>query len=301
MNKELIYNIIDNKIDKIVYHYNLTDNDCKTLISALKLCKSNNLTLDLSTINLIENSYENLYKLLNYLKNDNKIIKLNLSDCHINIFNEFNDNIHSIILNCISNLQNRTNNYNICYDQQINTHINNTISINNQINISKDNNLPENIIENIIYEVFKNNSTIHSLNVSNNSLILTNIILTSLINNKNNNLKSLGISINDDNYNNDTFKLLLILLEKNMLTSLKLSLLSIIFKYYTEFKSLLKSIENNTSLQKIKIIQIEERYYSHHDKYDIILLLLINSIIKNKNIKVLKYIKEQLELKFLTI
>ena len=237
MSKELLYQIIDNKIDKIVYkQYNntLTNNDCKTLISTLKLYKSNNLTLDLSTINLIENDYDNLYKLLNYLKNDNKIVKLNLSYCNINNFN---------------------------------------VSL-----------------ENIIYESFKNNSTIHSLNVSNNSLILTNIILTSLINNKNNNLKSLGISINN-NYNKDTFKLLLILLEKNIITSLKLLLSSSIFEYYTEFKSLLKSIENNTSLQKIKII-LNGDLNTSHDKDDIILLLLINSIIKNKNIKVLKIKKD---------
>ena len=49
MNKELLYQIIDNKINKIVYPYNnnFTDNDCKILISALKLNKSKNLTLDL--------------------------------------------------------------------------------------------------------------------------------------------------------------------------------------------------------------------------------------------------------------
>lgn len=142
MSKKLLYQIIDNKINKIVYPYNhsLTDIDCKTLISALKLNKSINITFDLSI---------------------------------------------------------------------------------------------------------------------------------------------------DDNYNKDTFNLLLILLEKNIITSLKLTLSSSIFEYYTEFKSLLKLIENNSSLQKIKII-LKGKYGSYHDTNDIILLLLINSIIKNKNIKVLK-------------
>ena len=289
MNKELLYQIIDNKINKIVYPYNnnFTDNDCKILISALKLNKSKNLTLDLSHVTYNMDNYQNLYKILNYLKNDKKFIKLNLSNCFQNInFNLKSTELFKISTN-INRIKNIINNYDdIFYNQQINNYINNIKTNINQLNIIPIDTLINNQFTNLIYEILKNNSSLQSLNISNNeNLYLCNFILKSIINNKNNTITSLNISRNGI-YNNETFNLLSALLNKNVLTSLKLSFSTSDFKYYTEFKSLLKSIENNTSLQEIKIIMIDCQY--NNPTINIMLLLLINSIIKNKNIKILK-------------
>ena len=289
MNKELLYQIIDNKINKIVYPYNnnFTDNDCKILISALKLNKSKNLTLDLSHVTYNMDNYQNLYKILNYLKNDKKFIKLNLSNCFQNInFNLKSTELFKISTN-INRIKNIINNYDdIFYNQQINNYINNIKTNINQLNIIPIDTLINNQFTNLIYEILKNNSSLQSLNISNNeNLYLCNFILKSIINNKNNTITSLNISRNGI-YNNETFNLLSALLNKNVLTSLKLSFSTSDFKYYTEFKSLLKSIENNASLQEIKIIMDE--CHDNNFSIDIMLLFVIDSIIKNKNIKILK-------------
>ena len=275
MSKDLIYQIIDNKIDKIVYNkykYTLTDDDLHLLLSAIKLSKSKNLTLDLSNIYLY-NKDVSLYKIFNYLKNDKKITKLNLSDWNLNN-NDFNKINFIQILNDIKSLQSKINNYNKYYNQQTNDYINNIKYIINQIDTS---NIINPVI-NIINETFKNNTTLQSLNISYNSKHFNNIVLKSLIDN--NTIKTLNVS---DYSDNNTLILLTSLLNKNTLTSLKVGFSLKLFKNFTDFKNFLKSIEINTSLQQITI-NLKKGYF----EIEFLLLLLIDSILKNNHIKILK-------------
>jgi len=123
MNKELIFNIIDNKINKINFnnYYNFINiNDVHTLISAIKLNKSSNLivSLNLSDTKCYQKDFSSiLNKLFNYLVNDKKIIKLSLL-----LYNYINYTEYTKYLNCnkISNLSISSSNYDK-YDPFINT------------------------------------------------------------------------------------------------------------------------------------------------------------------------------------
>lgn len=264
MNKKLIYNIIDNKINKIncVNFYNIINvNDVNTILSAIKLNKSSNLTINL---NLSDNNYNKndfipiLNKLFNYLINDKKIIKLSLL-----LYN--NISYHEII---------------------------NYLECNKIINVI--NSFKYNPIVNIIYNIINNNKTLQSLNISGNNETLKYYILKALVENENNTLKSLNIQ-GLGLIEKDSLQIRTQILNKNILTSLKLTFSIEVFIYYNDFINFLKSIENNTSLQKLSI-EIDTKSITNNSmkySYEIILLLLLNSILKNKHIKTLKINFEQ--------
>jgi len=287
MNKQLIFQIINNKINKIdfkKYSSNFNIDELQTLISALKISKSNNLILNLSTLNFNENDYYKLYKLFNYLKNDTKIIKLNLSNCAIN------SNISKLklydILKMLNTLQKTINNYNVYCNEQLYEYFNN---INNAIN-QLDTTTIKNPIKNIIYETFKNNKTLQSLNISKNNIYFVNLIIKTILDTENNTIRSLNIQ---NIKFNDKFSinLLIQLINKNILTSLKLNFSSDLICNYVDLKNLLKSIENTTSLKKLSIT-FEKTFdivpISVNKSLEILLLLFINSLINNKSITKIK-------------
>jgi len=309
MNKELIYNIIDNKIDKIIFkdknknYRNYTNNnfnkDFNILILALKLCKKNNLKLDLSGL-YYNFEFNLLLKIFNYLITDTKIIKLNLSKCEITymkdihfkyITYEINEEINKKIEDDTHKCFVDINKY-ISYNQQSEDLLKKCKSFNNQeYNKNNFNNiiniLNTNPSDKLIYNMFKNNKTLQSLDISFNSESFIIFILKLLIHSGNTSIKSLNIILsyynlmcfryNDYNYNKNSFVLRSELLNKNIITKIKMIFLQSLFNYYSSFKLFLKSLENNTSIKKFS--------FGVFNKY--IFIILLNSIIKNKNIEIL--------------
>jgi len=313
MNKEIIYQIIDNKINK--FNYNITTfqniinnkyvfNQIHILISAIKICKRTDLNLKLSNTFFDYNYFNSLLQIFKYLITDTKIIKLNLSDCSIffqenNIYCKIKKDLKNINKNInnlkkyINNFNTKINDYNLniekydCYKDYSEDFIKDCLTYINQLNKINDiniNNKISNPIKNIIYNMFKHNKTLQILNISYNNENFNCFIIKQLLKSGNTTIKSLNIMITikkcrdeDCYYNNKSFKLRSKLLNNNNITSLKLSFLQSLFDYYEDFKIFLESLENNTSLIKFS-------FYTFN-KY--IFLILLNSIMKNKHIKVL--------------
>ena len=229
--KDLIYKLIDNKIDKINVNKDtfkdITDEDFNTFLNALKLNNSIK-TFKLNRCNLSQEQYDKIFNILQFNKN---ILKFSLEDYKLVFYPEFNKLISN--LNEIKQL--------------------NIINDNNDILINFQNKIIQDIINKKIplYNFIQNNnlkSLTFNIDDSINQLFIEKILFNVLINNKsitNINLsETLNLKKLKDylNFNNN------------------ISNLSIIcyLKYIneTDFENFCKYIEQNKSLKHLNIYSV---------------------------------------------
>ena len=282
--KQLIYQIIDNKIDKIKFirkfFKNITDDDFDILLSALKLNKS------IKKINFmnVTLSQKNFEKFCDFMQNNTNITTLYIT--HLNsVFNVVN-----------SKYSNNINFYKYLDDMK--KELNNCKCLNNCIEYINNIDYFNNIYNNLLEDILNNNmSSVFNMIINNKSLRkirfeLDDYNLFSKVLCKNNNINY----INSKHIVKGFDFIIDILNNNNNITTLNTYLMINDYTYnnnnsinlYNNFINFCKTIETNQSLQKIKITGIKEQFISDDIINDVI-SMLFNSLIKNKSIKYIKF------------
>jgi len=262
--KELIYKIIDNKIDKFIAtedtFKNISIENFNIFLNALKLNKSIKM-LKFSRITISQENFELLCKIIQYNKTINKLLITSFDLLFINA------------------------NYLKSYDDLI-TNLETFISL-NFLNENDKNNLQNKILDSISY-----NNSIYNMIVNNNNLkklklkinynyrLINVLTINALCKSKTINHLSTWIDINyitlllNNNKNITNLSLLLYLNSNNDLE--------------LNFKNFYNCIEQNTSLKKISFRAIKKNDI-YKNKINFIIETLFESLIKNKSLETIKF------------
>lgn len=259
--KELIYQIIDNKIDKIkVNKYSFSDTtneDFNKFINALKLNKSIK-TFKFEECKLSQEQYDKIFSLLQFKKNINKFYfedfnivfypELKKINTLLNNFNEINQlDIKDDYKNEIINFQNKIKIMQDILSKK--TPLYNLIQNNNlkSLAFNIDYDVNQFFSEQILFYILKNNKNITSIDLSN----LFNLKKIMELLNFNSNISNLSINcffIND-----------------------------------TDFENFCKYIEQNKSLKQLDIKTVKKTLVPDNKSY-FIKETLINALINNQYI-----------------
>jgi len=257
--KELIFQLIDNKIDKInadpEFFKNISNEDFNKFINALKLNKSIK-TLKLIKCDLSQDQYD---KIFNIVQNNKVITKLNIIDYNISLYPNIN-NIYNYYneINQIDDLNEYKDKINILHNKILQSLIN----------------------KNPLYNMIQNNINLKKLRLNVSKNFFVNQILINLLK-QNKNIISLNLTTTCD-----LKQLTEILTYNNTITELEI-ICSLKYINETDFENFCKCIEQNMNLKHLKIWTVKK--ICINDKINFVKNTLYDALVNNKNIEYITF------------